>query len=488
MIGKAKIELFDAATGKLQRSVEDHNLVTNAIAYIMNIEAARGQSLNTNVFPIATNALGGIMLFDGELEESPENVHLPTKNVHLVGYASTDANTADAHRGSFNSLESGPTDHGYVSVWDFGTGQANGSIKSVARTHQLGGKNPIRYYLGGQDTTRSGNPSNDTYFYPIRYDGEYLHMLKCYDKTMKEYRVRKPKMRMKVADYSDRFESYEYVAEWDTLACEFEILDYYQAASTKQYWATGPKYYYDGRDGYYYCVYAGYDPSRAAGTTLNIFTIHYGDGSYEKSKLTQIELQTVCYTNYDRYTEYDKDKKSTNRYATYLNGASTARISNGYLYLMAASRKKILKVNLKNPTDQVLVKIIDDDSSDYIVDLEQIRLNNGGVFFVVYHYTGSGYNYRNGLLYEDGTFLLHEIAGTSSQENWYDAALVNGDELESFGYYSDTSIRQGFIANYLGTVSNLSSPIEKNASQTMKITYTLTDVDENDGAGEEGQL
>ena len=29
--GKAKIELFDAKTGKLEKSIEEHNLVTNAL-------------------------------------------------------------------------------------------------------------------------------------------------------------------------------------------------------------------------------------------------------------------------------------------------------------------------------------------------------------------------------------------------------------------------------------------------------------------------
>lgn len=489
MRGKAKIELFNAETGELERAVEDHNLVTNALAYIINIEAARGAALTENVFPIATNALGGVLLFDGELDESPDNIHFPTKDVHLVGYASTNSGTSE-RRGSFNTLESGPTDHGYVSVWDFGTSQANGTIKAVARTNWWSAQNPLQCYMRGQTTTNSGNPSTDTYFYPIRYEGEYLYMLKCYNNhTMKVYRVRKPKLRMKVFDSPSRFEDYEYVAEWNTLACEFEY-KYYNETRTVQYWADSPKYYYDGRDGYLYCIYAGFDPSKAAGTVLNLFTIHYGDGSYEKSALTQISLQTVCYTSYSSYNDYtyDESKRSwsyVTRYSTYLNGSSTCRISNGYLYLLASSRKKILRVNLKNQADQMLVKIIDDDSNDYIVDLQQIRLNNGGTFFTVYHYTTNSYEYRNGLLYEDGSFILHNFAGTNNNDDWYNNCLVNGNELESFGYYSDVTIRQGFIANYLGTVSNLSSPIEKNASQTMKITYTLTDVEDGDSSGEE---
>lgn len=485
MRGKAKIELFNAETGELERSVEDHNLVTNALSYIINIEAARGAALTENIFPIATNALGGLMLFDGELEESANNVHMPTKDVHLVGYASTDVNTSDPHRGSFNSIESGPTEDGYVSVWDFGTSQANGVIKSVARTHTWSGQNPIVQYMNGLVSTNSGAPSSNTSLMPIRYDGEYVYMIKAFRTTdskyvIREYRVRKPKLRMCVADYPSRFEDYEFVAEWDALACEFSY-NYYQDVQTKKIWADSPWFYYDGRDGYYYCAYAGYDPDKTAGLTLNLFTIHYGDGSYEKSAFKKIDLQAKCYMNGGSVSDYSYDDETrrwntTTRYYNYLNGRGSHRIANGFLYLLTSDRKSFLRVNLKNTADQKLIRVIEEESSDYIYNIPAIMLSTGGLYFTILHYLTGSSEYRNGLLYEDGNVLLHDFTGTSSLNNW-DYYTVDGDELEGFGYYdySSPGIYQGFISNYLGTIANLSSPIEKNASQTMKITYTLTD-------------
>ena len=47
-------------------------------------------------------------------------------------------------------------------------------------------------------------------------------------------------------------------------------------------------------------------------------------------------------------------------------------------------------------------------------------------------------------------------------------------------YYDNDRIRTVFRAAYLGTINNLSSPITKNASQTMKVTYTLTDKEDSD--------
>lgn len=484
MRGKAKIELFNAETGELERSVEDHNLVTNALSYIINIEAARGAALTENVFPIATNALGGLLLFDGELEESANNVHMPTKDVHLVGYASTDVNTSDPHRGSFNSIESGPTEDGYVSVWDFGTSQANGVIKSVARTHKWAGQNPIVQYMYGMASTSSGAPSDNTDLLPIRYDGEYVYMLKGFSTTggkyiVREYRVRKPALRMCVADYPNRFEDYEFVAEWDALACEVPY-NYYEENRVTTVYASNAWYYYDGRDGYYYCARAGYDPDKTAGLTLNLFTIHYGDGSYEKSAFKKIDLQTKCYTNYSSVSDYSYDEETrrwtpTTRYYTYIDNRETQRITNGFMYLLSSDRKSILRVNLKNTADQKLIRIIEDDSRDYITDLQTLPLSGGGTYFTIVHYLTGGSEYRDGLLYEDGNVLLHEFA--TSRPNEWGYYTADGDELEGYSKYrySGPYINRGFISNYLGTVANLSSPIEKNASQTMKITYTLTD-------------
>lgn len=481
--GKAKIELFNAKTGKLEKSVEEHNLVTNALRYLINIAAICDAAPDDYVFPIATKALGGIMLFDGNLTEDKDNVHFPPvdKGVHLVGYASNDTNTSDINRGSFNSAESGPTANGYKSVWDFGTSQANGTIKAVARTHVNAGQDPLRYYVGLNDTVGSGNPSNDGYWHPFRYDGESVYMMKNQDHTMRIYKARRPMLAHKVADFSDRNTDFAQVGSFDTLAAEGEY-NYYGETRSIKYYADHPGLYKDGGDGYLYCAYAGYNPNYEPGMVINYFTIKYSDDSYEKSDLHEIILQAKAYLASDSYYDrVENDGKYTYiyRYANYINDWTTARVSHGYLYLISSSRKRILQINLSNTTDQSSIRVIEDSSSDYIIDLQGISLRNGGVFFTVYHYTNDSSYYQNGVLYEDGSYLLHAFSGTNNESDWYSSARVNGKELERFGYYNDVRIKRGFIANYLGTIANLTSPIKKNASQTMKITYEL--IDETEG-------
>ena len=58
-----------------------------------------------------------------------------------------------------------------------------------------------------------------------------------------------------------------------------------------------------------------------------------------------------------------------------------------------------------------------------------------------------------------------------------------------WGYYNGDTIVRNWAANYLGTINNLGSTITKTAAQTMKIVYTLTDIedeDEEDDGGEGG--
>ena len=133
--GHTKIELFNAETGKIEKTYEKDNLVTNAVQYLIAAQNMMGKVMNQSVFPIATNALGGLMLFNNTLDEDADNIAFPS-NAKLVGYGDRDSNTTDSMRGSLNSIESHATDTGYVSVWDFGTAQGNGTIKAIALTNK----------------------------------------------------------------------------------------------------------------------------------------------------------------------------------------------------------------------------------------------------------------------------------------------------------------------------------------------------------------
>lgn len=139
--GSAIIELTNADGSK--EIYKHDNMITNAvqdlcmsqrgeIATILKI-VNRGDSYAQALF-------GGLLLFDETLNSDPADYFLPTAK--CTGYASQDAYAGlDTCRGSFNASEGGvQADGSYKFVWDFATSQANGTIKSLALVPNMMGK------------------------------------------------------------------------------------------------------------------------------------------------------------------------------------------------------------------------------------------------------------------------------------------------------------------------------------------------------------
>lgn len=470
--GHARIELTNVETGEVEVH-EDDNLITNAVNYIMSMDvAAFNHQPNDYVLPIATRLLGGIMLFDGELEESADNINFPT-DVHLVGYANQDTNTSDKYRGSYNAAESGKTDSGYKSVWDFGTSQANGTIKAVARTNNYGGAQPLRYFINNnRGSRRSGVSNTDSGWVPVRYEDEYVYMIKCDSNThvARIAKARMPLLKMGSGNYSSDFYSYEVIASWDT-----ELYHYTSNRHQydRYYYADNAEYYKDGKDGYLYVFCGDGDSSDSEqggnNTTIHYFRVKYDDGSFEREETVELDIKyTYYYTSTSNYIKY------FSRHIIWVN--------NGIFYIISRDRKQIYLVDPNNIAAMRIIRLIPSDNEDYILNIQYVSPYKGGIFITIYHYTDDSYVYRNGILYPDGTYVIPEIAGVNptntSDYNWLH---TNDEDLTAFGtehwngynYYFDV----GWAANYLGTINNLSSAITKTAAQTMKIIYTLTDVD-----------
>lgn len=143
--GKSTIQLFDSATGKKVHEQEDSNLVTNALNNIINANyniTSAGSNLNWRIWqaatPIYKKLLGGILLFDSTLAEDKDCVIAP-KDINLIGNAGGTYAGTNTYRGSYNINESGAIESGWRHVWDFATDKANGTIKSLSLTSLDGG-------------------------------------------------------------------------------------------------------------------------------------------------------------------------------------------------------------------------------------------------------------------------------------------------------------------------------------------------------------
>ena len=131
--GSATIELTNADGSK--EIYKHDNMITNAVQDLcmsQRGDMATILKIVDNGDSYAQALFGGLLMFDETLNSDPADYFLPT--VKCTGYASQDAYAGlDTCRGSFNASEGGvQADGSYKFVWDFATSQANGTIKSLA--------------------------------------------------------------------------------------------------------------------------------------------------------------------------------------------------------------------------------------------------------------------------------------------------------------------------------------------------------------------
>lgn len=145
--GESLIQLYDSA-GAVVEEHHDTNMVTHAIRDILTMNpwgfkdytSLQAGNYWRGLYPIAKNLLGGIVLFPETLGKDADAYYAPAKNIP-TGYASVDAYSGlDPKRGQYNASESGPLPNGYRYVYDYATNRANGTIAAVALTHADAGK------------------------------------------------------------------------------------------------------------------------------------------------------------------------------------------------------------------------------------------------------------------------------------------------------------------------------------------------------------
>ena len=462
--GHVAIELHNHKTG-LRDRIEGDNMITNALGYaIPNVIGANYSA--DNIMPICQKALGSVMLFDGLLTEDKNNIFFPSE-AHLVASANRNLNTTDSDRGSLNVAESYKTDTGYQSVWDFSTSQANGTIKSLALTLNAYNKDPysaiaynfvspfVRYGI------KDDNGSTLFSSYPLCYDadnqmlyyisnskggiqryqeeddnGEKVTKYKTECHVIKAY---VPTSQFKLADKSNNAELGE------------EVATFYLETGTSYADVRGA--IRNGYDGYaYMCT-----PSEIEGK-VELYKLKISDYSFELSE----PINFTC--------------KSTKMY----NHWSYSTVSKGYAYIISLEKKSIYIVNLANPVDVSECTL----PNDLAIYNRLMALKNGGVAFSTQKRIGdtSNYEYREAICYPDGKIIVskyYETSASSSYPIFYPPRLFT-DNLMAFGFeaYSSSYLSLGaLINNYLGTIHNLPQPIVKTAASSMKVVYTLTDID-----------
>lgn len=460
--GHVQIDIHNHNSGFTER-IEGDNLITNAMQHLIPNMIGGGKSIS-NIMPLCKRLLGGVMLFDAELEANVDNIFFPG-TAHLVASAGQTTNISDAFSGSLNASETYETDTGFVTTWDFGTSQANGTLRSLARTLA----DPSNYTIpfsgfdnnGGamHGAVRNSDGSSSCYIQPLCYDLEkqYLYFIGITDGNSQTSRY----------DSSER--AYYYTTHC-TIYREYiptslyALADVYNRATIPEEITSFDIEMKEDNTNIAYKFFNGYD---GYAYMLQVPANSTGDGSFTYRTL---KLSDYSFELSDPITVTARSCHFSNRWE---------HVSRGKAYIRSYDMKSIYIINLANPVDILQATL----PEGYTFTTNELTtLKNGGVKFRVYSIrpgTTSNYDYRMGICYPDSKIIID----SAINNNYYYTDIFQSENLMLWGcannYSSHMYSGYGYTANnYLGSIFNFGSPIVKTAASSMKVVYTLTNVDE----------
>lgn len=467
--GKTTFELTDVNTGEVE-VIEDSNMITNGLQEFLRTYGYFGcDILNNDTMrdnSLWVNLLGGLFLFDSRLEENVNNTFMPA-GVKMIGNGSKDVSNSGAvtELGSYNTTESGLQSDGSIKlVYEFNTAQANGTIACACLTSKIGG------YMGmGNDSTRYLNKNynlfefisdryhycisniagagNDTshilypvygenaiYFtnpYNIKYSSSYASQHWSKTKKIQILKVRAGFTGISIKDrrYLDKV-----IATYDVDIPQ-NVLDYM---------GTSTDYITISRD-----------------SERNVYVIF--------NKISEYELNAGAFC---WIMKIDKDMKAT-AYKFTNNVGKSLRLDYRYItfdgdYLWAyayLSPYYLYGIKYSDSTQIIETGI----NKNNLYDLYTIGKNLIGIYDAnvnAYYYAPTVYDVVNR--------THRRVNGTGS----YDTTPVPfPDKKGVYLYVIPNNLCNLYVVKdprYLATINNLSEPVVKTSSKTMKVTYTLT--------------
>lgn len=458
--GTTKIELTDVNTGEVE-VFENHNMVTNALRDIFTPLglSQRPSRYFVDFIPYYEKLLGGILCFDEEIPENPDEYY-PPSNANLVGCASygVQNNTKNTFRGGYNQTESeiNLKDRYVKYVYDFATSQANGTIASVCLTHKYGGftsygskdavytrdyplmqsicEDNLQYvhpnHTGAAtSSTYSGMTVGETeVIFLIDKEKDCAYYLKVVDNKHIHITKRRTYLRS-VSILDDEYRT-------KPLIEEIEIAEL-ASALTIGYWSIN---YDPSNDCVYFCCTSNYYVP-INGSVL----------------VTEIKVDTWDVTQYEVTNTANTNLRTDSSWQMF--------VASGYLLIKKYdSPYDLYKIQISNPAN--------------ITEFKRTNCSsiNGAAKFVindrVYFESGNAQ-----LLIADlhsNEIMPPECQSFFNSNYWTHLTPVRNNKLLYFADYGTWSVAGWYMmCNYLATINNLDTPVTKTADKTMKITYIL---------------
>lgn len=461
--GTMKIEMTDVHTGKKETLVE-HNMVTNALSEIfktMGLDKSPSKMLN-GLNPYYQTVLGGMLLFDSNIEENADNLY-PPSNVNLIGCASygVQNNTTGTLRGGFNQTESelNLKDRYMKYVYDFTTSQANGTISCICLTHKNGGYTSYggkdapfgnSYGLGMQvcdgllqyvHTSYTGASTGDKYSGLGIGTTEVIFCISMYEDAVYYFRIDSNKKItiIKRRAYLKSVSVLENPYNQKPLVDSFELEELKTELPTNYI-----SYNFDPADNCLYIV-----------NCANYYVEVNGTFVVTKIKISDWKVTQYTMTN-------------TTAERINLGGMRTSYIHRGFIVFKGYNNSShIYKMEVGNSANVQELKLIGFTS---ITGSFALGIN-GRVY--IEGYSGSTY-YLYIINLDTNEILSVEASRIIGGKNYPCYTPVLNEPMLWYASYGDYSTIGFFImANYLATINNLSEPVTKTADKTMKITYII---------------
>ena len=476
--GKTTFELTDVNTGEVE-IIEDNNMVTNALQEFMLTYGIFNKTIftaNNITNALYLNLLGGLFLFDTALDENVDNTFMPA-GVKMVGNGSDFSNNGTvAELGTYNKTESGIQSDGSIKfVYDYATNQANGTIACACLTSKVGGymgmgnsekrdasDNRIDAHQSSGSSLYLALPGTGDYYFNILYPVYNENAIYCTNpynivyasaestqhwsvtKKIEILRVRAGFTSVGIKDT----QNLKNVIDSFEVDIPQDILDY-MGTSTATIIPVGDSF------------------------NRNIFLIF------------NTSTKTIANGSYCWIMKIDKDRNVTaHKFTNNVNESLALRTStasrvnytiNGdYLFVAGYSSDKLYGIKYSDSTQIIDIGKYESSGTPYICSIAENLVGIGGVS------RGGDYPLPAYSIYDVVNRTYRYVNGCEASNNYIYIPFADkkGVYLRVYTNVSSSSCRMEVIKDvrYLATINNLSEPVVKTSSKTMKVTYTITEV------------
>lgn len=490
MKGHTKIELKDVNTGEV-KVVEEDNMVTSALKRLLFVNPLLANPVAKNGSTIIGNLIGGILLFEDAIDEKINTCCVPAGNkmtargVHGSAYSGVVTEC-----GSFNVNESGLQEDGLVRlVYDFNSSQGNGQISCVSLTSKSGGQMGIGDNIENIDPKEISDIDFNVYGeikINISYPGYNLALLSSvnniavyftigYQPTVTravEFKVYDaPISSISVFDKSDysSFKGDLNVLPTERLIKTFsvelpeKVLSCFRSQGNNDICRGGyVPYFFDGKIRLIIGPHSSnIDPKGVAYLCIiDPITETIVVKDIVNNSLGSMALSDDRYISTSYYYEFD--------------WARQVAVTQKYLIapIFVDGGWKLYRINIADNTD--------------IVDLGFTKFteNINTIPSIYFRFITEEFVYFE---YGNGNFVINVLAGevkrTNANHIVYDkdtaySSQVHGNDLLLVNSWRYGSNSRNYLYAHpvpLITINNLSEPVVKTASQTMKVTYTISE-------------